>query len=43
MRALVGMVADPLTKSINNPLSGTVTFGTTAPSCRTGYSYGRRN
>jgi hypothetical protein len=35
MSAMVGMLADRLTNSLNNSLNGTVTFGTAVPSCCT--------
>lgn len=43
MSAELGMLADWLTNSLNNPLKRHVPFGTAVQSCRTGYSYGRQN
>lgn len=39
----IGMLADRLTNSLNNPLSGRGNFAATLSSCRTGYSYGSQN
>jgi hypothetical protein len=39
----IGIVADPLTNSLNNRLSGTVVSGTPFHRAAPTYSYGRQN